>query len=112
VTEIDLMSAEHSQRFTSQPTPHRLLLYLEWLLLVLAILGLILPFPLEPKPQFSALTLLTLIVFGLMGLRLPTQKLISKILYIASEFLIIMLLPMLNEQPRYSNYQSIAVRFM
>jgi len=53
--------------------PFRFLLYLEWLLLGFSVLMALIP---SPLPRFSAiypeLTICSLIIFGFMGLRLPT----------------------------------------
>jgi signal transduction histidine kinase len=95
------MSAKPSQQFTSQVAPLRILLYLEWLLMILAVSGLLLPLPFEARPPFSAITLLIVVAFGLLGLKLPTQKLTHKFFYTALEFFMIMLLPLLNEQTRF-----------
>ncbi|MBW4464468.1 MAG: sensor histidine kinase [Pegethrix bostrychoides GSE-TBD4-15B] len=73
--------------------PFRLLLYLEWLLLGMALVTAVMPVPLQPFIQFSALELLCTVGLGMMGLRLPSQTL-SKILYTALEFGL-MLLPIL-----------------
>lgn len=80
--------------------PFRLLLYVEWLLLGLVMLALLVPLPLMPPPQFSVFALLSFIGFGLMGLRLPTNRLSCKILYTVLEFGIILLLLFLYHQNR------------
>jgi hypothetical protein len=53
--------------------PFRFLLYLKWLLLGFSVLMALIP---SPLPRFSAiypeLTICSLIIFGFMGLRLPT----------------------------------------
>jgi signal transduction histidine kinase len=62
----------------------RLLLYLEWLLLVTATIVEVLS---PPHLSWSLLWRIpTIAAFGLMGLRLPTGKLVAKILYTALEF--------------------------
>ena len=74
-------------RPTSQP--FRLLLYLEWLLIVTAVLmEVFLPFQLSWQ---LLLRVLMIAAFGLMGLRLPTEKFEAKLLYTALEFGLIML---------------------
>jgi len=73
--------------------PFRFLLYLEWILLALAISISVLP---EHLPRFASrfpeLTIGCLIVFGLMGLRLPTNTNTNKIIYTASEILLLILI--------------------
>ena len=62
----------------------RLLLYLEGLLVVTALfLDLLLPFHWSDS---SPLRIAAIVAFGLMGLRLPTGNLLSKIAYTALEF--------------------------
>ncbi|MCC5634976.1 sensor histidine kinase [Nostoc sp. CHAB 5844] len=70
--------------------PFRFLLYLEWILLVLAISTSTLP-EISPKfaSKFPELTTGCLIIFGLMGLRLPTSNHINKIIYTAIEILLL-----------------------
>ncbi|MEJ1932747.1 sensor histidine kinase, partial [Nostoc sp. NIES-2111] len=55
--------------------PFRFLLYLEWVLLAISIITSVLPYP-SPKfsSRFPELTILSLTIFGLMGLRLPTHN--------------------------------------
>jgi len=90
------------QRITNHP--FRLLLYLEWLLLSIVIFvdipwDEILPSvkPLvgssfEPSiPNYWLLTLILIIIFGLMGLRLPTGSKRKKWFYTVSQFVIILL---------------------
>ncbi|BBD60501.1 periplasmic sensor signal transduction histidine kinase [Nostoc sp. HK-01] len=70
--------------------PFRFLLYLEWILLTLAISTSTFP---DPSPrfanQFPELTIGCLIIFGFMGLRLPTGKPIYKIIYTAIEIILL-----------------------
>lgn len=77
-----------SIQFTNHP--FRFLLYLEWILLAIAVLTSVLPYP-SPKfsSNFPELTVCTLILFGLMGLRLPTNNNLTKVIYTASEVLLI-----------------------
>ncbi len=67
----------------------RLLLNLEWLLLFTAIfMEVLLPF----QPSWSVfLRVVAIVIFGLLGLRLPTRTLSQKLLYTALEFGIIFL---------------------
>jgi signal transduction histidine kinase len=70
--------------------PFRFLLYLEWVLLAISIITSILPYP-SPKfsSRFPELTILSLTIFGLMGLRLPTSNNINKVIYTACEIVLI-----------------------
>ncbi len=69
--------------------PFRFLLYLEWLLLVLVAFMSTIP----SRHQFSTnspeLRVFCLLLFGLMGLRLPTSNKITKFLYTIAEILLI-----------------------
>ncbi|ABA21649.1 Periplasmic Sensor Signal Transduction Histidine Kinase [Trichormus variabilis ATCC 29413] len=70
--------------------PFRFLLYLEWILLAISIITSILPYP---SPRFSSrfpeITIISLTIFGLMGLRLPTSNNLNKIVYTACEIILI-----------------------
>lgn len=72
--------------------PFRFLLYLEWVLLGLSVLVVIMP---SPSPKFAAsfpeLTICSLAVFGLMGLRIPTSNNVIKIIYTAIEVFLILI---------------------
>jgi signal transduction histidine kinase len=72
--------------------PFRFLLYLEWLLLGFSALMALMP---SPSPRFSAmypeLTICSLTIFGLMGLRLPTFNKTNKISYTALEVILILI---------------------
>lgn len=70
--------------------PFKFLLYLEWVLLAIAILTELIPTPFPKIHRFGLLTILNIVGFGLMGLRLPTGKLSDKILYTAIEILLIL----------------------
>ena len=59
----------------------RLILYLEWILLGITLLGQIRPDPHRIDRTTLPFSLLTLITFGLMGLKLPTGKALDKWLY-------------------------------
>lgn len=76
--------------------PFRFLLYLEWILLAFAALTASLPPPghhhQELSPWFPELTICGLILFGLLGLKLPTNNQISKILYTVIEILLIIII--------------------
>ncbi|TAE58583.1 MAG: sensor histidine kinase [Nostocales cyanobacterium] len=73
--------------------PFRFLLYLEWVLLGLSALVVIIPSPPPrfPTPDFPELTIFSLVMFGLMGLRLPTKGNLSKVLYTALEIVLIVI---------------------
>lgn len=57
------------------------MLYLEWILLGITLLGEIRPEPHDMSRSTLPLSILTLMGFGLMGLKLPTEKNRDKILY-------------------------------
>lgn len=59
----------------------RLMLYLEWILLGITLLGEIRPEPHDMSRSTLPFSILTLMGFGLMGLKLPTEKTRDKILY-------------------------------
>ena len=69
----------------------RLLLYLEWLLLGMSVLTEVLPAPHHQSTQFPLLIILGIAGFGVLGLRLPTGKQISKVLYTGLEFGLVLL---------------------
>ncbi|MEA5507819.1 sensor histidine kinase [Halotia wernerae UHCC 0503] len=71
--------------------PFRFLLYLEWILLAIAVFSAVLPPSPRFSPKFPELTICSLILFGLMGLRLPTSNNFSKVIYTTSEILLILL---------------------
>jgi signal transduction histidine kinase len=70
---VNLASASSTPDIQIKNHPFPVLLYLEWGLLLLALVsGLVLPSPLiRVSHQFSFLTASLIIAFGLMGLRLP-----------------------------------------
>ncbi|MEA5616306.1 sensor histidine kinase [Cronbergia sp. UHCC 0137] len=71
--------------------PFRFLLYLEWALLGLSTLTAIMPAPLHRfSVRFPEMTIFSLIVFGLMGLRLPTNSKFDKVIYTALEVFLIL----------------------
>jgi signal transduction histidine kinase len=72
-----------------QNHPFRFLLYLEWILLGFAILTSLFPTHSHRSATFPELTICSLTIFGLMGLRLPTGNQGYKILYTAGEFFLI-----------------------
>jgi signal transduction histidine kinase len=70
----------------------RLLLYLEWvLLLIVVLIGILLPTPFSRLPKSPLLMILSIIAFGIMGLKLPQKLQRHKILYIAAEFALVLL---------------------
>ncbi|NEO74289.1 sensor histidine kinase [Moorena sp. SIO3H5] len=79
----------HPIQITNHPI--RFLLYLEWILLIITALVELLKLPFPMLPRSPLLNLVCLAVFGLMGLRLPTNKPIYKILYSAAEIGVIVL---------------------
>lgn len=78
--------------------PFRFLLYLEWVLLTMAIVSTLSPLKLHLlrnqfpfHNQFPEFTVCSLIVFGLMGLRLPTHQQKPKIIYTIAEVILILI---------------------
>jgi signal transduction histidine kinase len=72
--------------------PFRFLLYLEWILLAFTAFTAALPsHPYRVQSGFTELTICSLVLFGLMGLRLPTRNHISKVIYTALQIFIIVL---------------------
>ncbi|BAY83326.1 periplasmic sensor signal transduction histidine kinase [Calothrix parasitica NIES-267] len=72
--------------------PFKFLLYLEWVLLGFAAIASIVPIPLQRFPtKFPELTVISLAIFGLMGLRIPTNRRSSKIIYTACEIFLILI---------------------
>ncbi|MGD1914495.1 MAG: sensor histidine kinase [Rivularia sp. (in: cyanobacteria)] len=72
--------------------PFKFLLYLEWILLVCAAIASILPTPYQRfSAKFPELTVISLTIFGLMGLRLPTNNKKNKIIYTACEVVLILI---------------------
>ncbi|MEQ8756706.1 MAG: sensor histidine kinase [Coleofasciculus sp. G1-WW12-02] len=79
---------------TKHPIPF--LLYLEWILLGIIAIVEFLRFPFPHLPRFPFLNLLGLAVFGLMGLRLPTQKSV-KVIYTGVEIGLILLVSLVGK---------------
>jgi signal transduction histidine kinase len=79
----------------------RLMLYLEWILLGIILLGAIRPNPRGIDATTLSLSLLILVSFGVMGLRLPTGKLSEKIFYTAGEFGLLFLTFLLRERTAF-----------
>ncbi|NEU71031.1 sensor histidine kinase [Hassallia byssoidea VB512170] len=72
--------------------PFRFLLYLEWILLAFSAISAVLPFRSEKfQTNFPELTISCLAIFGLMGLRLPTNNQRNKLLYTALEIILILI---------------------
>ncbi len=78
----------------------RLILYLEWILLGITLLGEIRPSPHEINVTTRLLSILTLIVFGVMGLRLP-GKTDRKVLYTGLELGLLFLSFLLQSRPGF-----------
>ncbi|MBW4694830.1 MAG: sensor histidine kinase [Lyngbya sp. HA4199-MV5] len=73
----------------------RLLLYLEWILLGIAMLTETVPNPMNRFEPAPLIALPIIVVLGLMGLRVPRKDLLAKLLYTGLEFgLIAFLLPL------------------
>jgi signal transduction histidine kinase len=71
--------------------PFRFLLYLEWILLLIAALSEALPYPFRKLPRLPVLTILSIAAFGVMGLRMPTGKQVYKVLYTGLEIFLVSL---------------------
>ncbi|MEA5596316.1 sensor histidine kinase [Rivularia sp. UHCC 0363] len=72
--------------------PFKFLLYLEWILLGFVAVASILPIPSQRLlTKFPELMVISLMIFGLMGLRLPTNNRRNKIIYTACEILLILI---------------------
>lgn len=96
---LNLLPTTVSRLIQLETHPFRSILYLEWILLGLAVvsdlpwdglpyLGTLVSTPLilsKLVPFSSLLMVLCIMVFGLMGLKLPTDKITNKLLYIALE---------------------------
>ncbi len=74
-----------------QNHPFRFLLYLEWVLLFITILTEGLPTSLKPYYHLPLRSVLIVVAFGVMGLRLPTGKPLYKVIYTGLEILLIIL---------------------
>ncbi|MBW4582295.1 MAG: sensor histidine kinase [Tildeniella nuda ZEHNDER 1965/U140] len=84
------------QVFPVQRNVFRLLLCLEWLLLGIAILASLLPNPMNRFTPLPLLTIPAIVVLGLMGLCVPKDRLVVKLLYTSLEFGLIILLHPFN----------------
>jgi signal transduction histidine kinase len=72
--------------------PFRFLLYLEWILLAFSAISAVLPFKSEKfQTNFPELAISCLVIFGLMGLRLPTNNQRNKLLYTGLEIILILI---------------------
>ncbi|BAZ37914.1 histidine kinase [Calothrix sp. NIES-4101] len=72
--------------------PLRFLLYLEWILLGIVACSEILAFSsvwVSRLPRMPLLNLFCLVLFGIIGLKLPSQNKINKIIYTGCEFILI-----------------------
>lgn len=74
------------------------MLYLEWILLGITLLGQIRPTRFGINETTLSLSILTLICFGLMGLKLPTEKTRDKVLYTGLEFGLLFLTLLLDSR--------------
>lgn len=78
-------------KFTNHP--FRFLLYLEWTLLAFSAISAVFPFPSPRFPyRFPETTIFCLIIFGLLGLRLPTNNQINKLLYTACQIILVLII--------------------
>ncbi|MGJ5675249.1 MAG: sensor histidine kinase [Nostochopsis sp.] len=89
-----------SQAIKVSNHPFRFLLYLEWILLVLSASAVLIPSNFQHfNNQSIELTIFSLLVFGLMGLRLPTENKIVKIIYTIIEVILIIFISFYNTKP-------------
>ncbi|WP_242058412.1 sensor histidine kinase [Microcoleus sp. FACHB-SPT15] len=77
------------------------MLYLEWILLGITLLGEIRPTRHGISPTTLLLSILTLMCFGLMGLKLPTGSPRDKVLYTGLEFGLLFLAFLLDSRPDF-----------
>ncbi|MEB3357551.1 MAG: sensor histidine kinase [Synechococcales bacterium] len=76
---------------TPRTHPFPFLLYLEWVMLAITLISQILPIPRPFGPEGSPLTVtVSVVLFGLMGLRLPTGKPIYKAGYTAVQVALVL----------------------
>lgn len=71
--------------------PFRFLLYLEWILLIIAAFSEALPHPFYRLPREPIIMICTILGFGIMGLRMPVGNPIEKVLYTSIEICLILL---------------------
>lgn len=80
--------------------PFRFLLYLEWILLIVSAFAVLIPSPFQRfNNQSTELTVLSLLVFGLMGLMLPTNNKVFKVIYTIIEVILIIFISFYNTKP-------------
>jgi signal transduction histidine kinase len=80
--------------------PFRFLLYLEWILLVVSASAVLIPSHFQRfNNQSTELTIFSLLVFGLMGLRLPTKNKFIKVVYTIIEVILIIFISFYNTKP-------------
>lgn len=82
--------------FATKTHPFPFLLYLEWLLLFVAAITEFLPAP-HKITRFPLLTIPIMVIFGLIGLRLPKGKITNKIIYTGVEIGLILLAASLDK---------------
>lgn len=71
--------------------PLRFLLYLEWILLSIVAFSEAVSIPLYQIPKIPILNLVCVAILGMMGLRLPTGKMLYKVAYTVGEIMLILL---------------------
>lgn len=82
--------------------PFRFLLYLEWILMTIAVFSAIVPYPIPRYanyPGYPGLTIFTLMIFAILGLRLPTSNQFNKILYTVIQVVIIVIITLFWGKP-------------
>ncbi|BAZ39958.1 hypothetical protein NIES4101_59150 [Calothrix sp. NIES-4101] len=82
--------------------PFRFLLYLEWILLAIASISAIVPYPITRYSNYTGypgLTIFSLMIFTILGLRLPTNKQSHKVLYTALQVILIVIIALFWGKP-------------
>jgi signal transduction histidine kinase len=82
--------------------PFRFLLYLEWILIAIAIFSAIVPYPIPRYanyPGYPSLTIFALTLFAILGLRLPTSNQTNKILYTIVQVIIVVAITLFWGKP-------------
>jgi signal transduction histidine kinase len=73
---------------------------LEWILLIVSAFAVLIPSPFQRfNNQSTELTVLSLLVFGLMGLMLPTNNKVFKVIYTIIEVILIIFISFYNTKP-------------
>jgi signal transduction histidine kinase len=111
-----LVTAKSFLKAWQKRTPADLMLLLEWMLIIgVALTNVLLPLPFQTSsssslfPNVYLWQLLTIIVFGAMGLKRPKQNLSNKILYTTAELGLVYLPSMLDRRLFFPPFYLITV---